>query len=178
LNFQISDVVIDRDTFCARTSEAAVFEPNDPLRSEPAIKLGGAIATRFKLEQPSTHLPALPFSRQSAHFLKKKWQKICESLERMSNGNGQDFVLSDLELKAAVRLEEDEILFFRDLFELAAGKGVSVLYGNVAKGFLSRSGLSTTALREIWNICDRGRKGHLTRPEFVLAARLVALGQV
>eukprot|EP00292_Cryptomonas_paramecium_P000506 CAMPEP_0113698706 /NCGR_PEP_ID=MMETSP0038_2-20120614/22866_1 /TAXON_ID=2898 /ORGANISM="Cryptomonas paramecium" /LENGTH=378 /DNA_ID=CAMNT_0000621913 /DNA_START=168 /DNA_END=1300 /DNA_ORIENTATION=+ /assembly_acc=CAM_ASM_000170 len=87
-------------------------------------------------------------------------------------------VISDEELKLAVRLEIDEVVFFRDLFELAAGKGQNVLHGVPAKEFFSRSGLPKSTLREIWALCDRGKKGHLTRPEFVLAARLVALGQV
>jgi hypothetical protein len=86
--------------------------------------------------------------------------------------------LSDEDLKNAVRLEHDEILGFRDLFQLAAGSGQAVLHGEAAKAFFSRSGLSNLILKEIWALCDRGKKGHLTRPEFVLAARLVALGQV
>ena len=86
--------------------------------------------------------------------------------------------LSDEDLKNAVRLENDEIQGFRDLFQLAAGSGQPVLHGEPAKLFFSRSGLSNTILKEIWAICDRGKKGYLTRPEFVLAVRLVALGQV
>ncbi len=86
--------------------------------------------------------------------------------------------LSDQELKAVVRMEPDEIDAFRDMFALAAGYGQGVLHGIPAKAFFSKSGLPTSILKEIWAVCDRGRKGHLTRPEFVLAARLVALGQV
>jgi epidermal growth factor receptor substrate 15 len=86
--------------------------------------------------------------------------------------------LSDEDLKNAVRLEHDEILGFRDLFQLAAGNCQEVLHGEPAKLFFSRSGLSNMILKEIWAICDRGKKGFLTRPEFVLAVRLVALGQV
>jgi hypothetical protein len=87
-------------------------------------------------------------------------------------------VLSDEELKNAVRLEYEEIIGFRDLFQLAAGSSQEVLHGKPAKAFFSRSGLSNMILKEIWSICDRGKKGFLTRPEFVLAARLVSLGQV
>ena len=85
--------------------------------------------------------------------------------------------LTDEELKLAVRLEQDELIGFRDLFLTAVGSEQSVLHGVPAKAFFSRSGLSKPMLKEIWDICDRGRKGHLTRPEFVLAARLVALAQ-
>ena len=86
--------------------------------------------------------------------------------------------LSDDDLRNAVRLELDEVGPFRDLFESAAGRGQNVLYGMLAKSFFSRSGLPSVTLKSIWEICDRGQKGHLTRPEFVLASRLVALAQV
>lgn len=86
--------------------------------------------------------------------------------------------LADQDLKALVRVETDEIEAFRDLFALAAGNGQEVLHGIPAKSFFSKSGLPTSTLKEIWAISDRGKKGFLTRPEFVLAARLVALGQV
>jgi hypothetical protein len=96
----------------------------------------------------------------------------------MTSNHEQEYVISDEELKIVVRLENDEILGFRHLFEMAAGKDQQVLHGVPAKAFFSRTGLSKPILKDIWSICDRGRKGHLTRPEFVLAARLVALAQV
>jgi hypothetical protein len=110
--------------------------------------------------------------------------------------------LSDEEVKEAVNLQLDEVELFRQLFEQvltyytvrlalssycqisckytcqAAGPGQTVLHGKAAVGFFSRSGLPTATLKKIWEICDRKKKGHLTRAEFVLAARLVALSQV
>lgn len=96
----------------------------------------------------------------------------------MTSSSDNESNLTDDELKNIVRLEHDEILGFRYLFEMAAGKDQQVLHGVPAKAFFSRTGLSKPMLKDIWAICDRGKKGHLTRPEFVLASRLVALAQV
>eukprot|EP00961_Rhodomonas_salina_P200331 2702453-Rhodomonas_salina.1 len=85
--------------------------------------------------------------------------------------------LNDEQLKEAVRLEKDEVETFRVLFHRAAGPA-STLPGKLAVAFFSRSGLPNPALKLIWAACDRGGKGHLTRPEFILAARLIALAQV
>ncbi|KAJ1481695.1 kinase-like domain-containing protein, partial [Baffinella frigidus] len=90
----------------------------------------------------------------------------------------QEQWLSDEELQMAVRLGRDELEPLRIMFELAAGAGQEVLHGKNAVPFFSRSGLSSDVLKEIWASCDRNKKGHLTRYEFVLAARLVALAQV
>lgn len=64
------------------------------------------------------------------------------------------------------------------MFELAAGSGQTTLQGRLAVAFFARSGLPQQTLKTVWATCDRGQKGFLTRSEFVLAARLVALSQV
>jgi hypothetical protein len=88
-------------------------------------------------------------------------------------------VLSDEELRHAVRLRPEEVQRFRELFQTAAGGcGSKQLHGKLAVAFFSRSGLPHSTLKEVWEVCDRESKGHLTRSEFVLAARLVALAQV
>jgi len=86
--------------------------------------------------------------------------------------------LSDDELRRAVRLLPEEVQQFRELFQTAAGGQHAQLHGKLAVAFFSRSGLPHSTLKAVWEICDRDGKGHLTRSEFVLAARLVALAQV
>ena len=88
-------------------------------------------------------------------------------------------VLSDEELKAAVRLEPREVEPFRALFQRATGDPrARELPGRLAVTFFSRSGLPAPVLKTVWQICDRNGNGHLTRSEFVLAVRLVGLAQV
>ena len=88
-------------------------------------------------------------------------------------------VLSDEELKAAVRLEPREVEPFRALFQRATGDPrARELPGRLAVTFFSRSGLPSPVLKTVWQICDRNGNGHLTRSEFVLAVRLVGLAQV
>lgn len=90
----------------------------------------------------------------------------------------QGGVLSDDQLRQAVRLLPEEVQLFRELFQKAAGGEKEQLHGKYAVAFFSRSGLPQAALKSVWEVCDRNGKGHLTRSEFVLAARLVALAQV
>lgn len=59
-----------------------------------------------------------------------------------------------------------------------AGSGQPVVHGKEAVAFFNRSGLPKEVLKKVWELSDRNRKGHLTRSEFVLAARLIALAQV
>jgi len=93
-------------------------------------------------------------------------------------GQVQPESLTDTQLREIVRLLPEEVEHFRKMFELAAGSGQTTLQGRLAVAFFARSGLPQQTLKTVWATCDRGQKGFLTRSEFVLAARLVALSQV
>jgi len=101
----------------------------------------------------------------------------CNSANKAHAQPVRGATLTDDQLRQAVRLQPEEVGQFRELFQQATSNA-DKLHGQVAVAFLKRTGLPHVALKSIWEICDRNGKGHLTRSEFVLAARLVALAQV
>lgn len=121
---------------------------------------------------PDVQQLQMPAARQKQNQPTNKTQVHEERHDR------QNAVLTDDQLRRAVRLLPEEVQHFRELFQKAAGGEKDQLHGKYAVAFFSRSGLPQAALKSVWAICDRKSKGHLTRSEFVLAARLVALSQV
>lgn len=79
--------------------------------------------------------------------------------------------------KLKVNLKPAERGVYSSLFDVAsAGKG-SKIDGKEAAAFLQRSGLPKETLREIWEIADQNGEMALTRDNFYIALRLVALAQ-
>ena len=125
--------------------------------------------------QSSDHCPP---AGVDAHSKAHQHDKQVPAVRQMQTQGDPVRHLTDNELRKAVRLMPEEVQHFRELFQSAAGAQSEKLHGKVAVAFFSRSGLPQAALKSVWEICDRNSKGHLTRSEFVLAARLVALAQV
>eukprot|EP00826_Nyctotherus_ovalis_P039170 TRINITY_DN3741_c0_g1_i4.p1 TRINITY_DN3741_c0_g1~~TRINITY_DN3741_c0_g1_i4.p1 ORF type:complete len:469 (-),score=76.23 TRINITY_DN3741_c0_g1_i4:80-1486(-) len=79
--------------------------------------------------------------------------------------------------KLKVNLKPAERGVYSSLYDVAsAGKG-SKIDGKEAAAFLQRSGLPKETLREIWEIADQNGEMALTRDNFYIALRLVALAQ-
>ena len=70
----------------------------------------------------------------------------------------------------------DQAPHYEALFRAAAGSTGS-LAGKDGVFFLRRSGLSDVTLRTVWQLADDQGIGHLTRSEFYVAMRLVAIAQ-
>eukprot|EP00741_Cyanophora_paradoxa_P023072 tig00021537_g22282.t1 len=59
----------------------------------------------------------------------------------------------------------------------AAAAADPVLPKEAGAALLQRTGLPTPTLAQIWDLCDKNRKGHLTRSEAILALRLASAAQ-
>ena len=79
--------------------------------------------------------------------------------------------------KLKLRLKPSERGFFSSLFDVACPPGGNKINGKDAAAFLRRSGLSKEALKQIWEISDQNSEMALTRDNFYIALRLVALAQ-
>jgi len=79
--------------------------------------------------------------------------------------------------KLKVKLRPSEHGAYSSLFDVASGGKGSKINGKEAADFLSRSGLPKETLREIWTIADQNEEMALTRENFYIALRLVALAQ-
>eukprot|EP00741_Cyanophora_paradoxa_P013576 tig00020703_g13109.t1 len=73
-------------------------------------------------------------------------------------------------------LTDLEKRYYSDVFVQADADGDGWITSKDAQ-FLRRSGLGAPALKEIWKVSDAAAKGYLSRLEFAIALRLVAVAQ-
>ena len=76
-----------------------------------------------------------------------------------------------------VKIKPEERGIYSSLFDIACPKGGSKIEGKEAAAFLKRSNLPKETLKQIWEIAAQSNQMALTRDEFYIALRLVALAQ-
>ncbi|CAG8589369.1 1307_t:CDS:2, partial [Dentiscutata heterogama] len=74
-------------------------------------------------------------------------------------------------------LTPEEKRVYGQLFQLADVNKKGVIEGQHAVNFFSNSGLSASALREIWHIADSENLGYLSQQSFSVAVKLIAQAQ-
>lgn len=79
--------------------------------------------------------------------------------------------------KLRVKLKPEERGIYSSLFDLACPKGGSKIEGKEGVAFFRRSNLPSETLKQIWTIAAQTDSMSLTRDEFYIALRLVALAQ-
>ncbi|CAK95126.1 unnamed protein product (macronuclear) [Paramecium tetraurelia] len=72
-------------------------------------------------------------------------------------------------------IPEEQMRKYETYFVKLDKDGNQTIKGKHAKALFSKSGLSQDKLKEIWNLCDIGEKGHLSKGEFIVAFHLVLL---
>ena len=82
------------------------------------------------------------------------------------------------EIQVTLGLDDEGISFYIALWEYVDVNKVNRIAGKTALGFLQSSNLSNKQLRDIWAASDTKQpRGSLTRDEFFVACKLVALKQ-
>ena len=66
---------------------------------------------------------------------------------------------------------------YESWFNFADGDGDGKISGSEAVAFFSRSKLTRQELRQIWKVCDGGNTGSLSKEDFQIALKLIALCQ-
>ena len=80
--------------------------------------------------------------------------------------------------KLKVNLTEDEEIYYYNLFEsLSTNNNLNKLDSVLASSFLKKSGISKHVLKEIWLMVVKYSTSHITREEFYIILRLIALAQ-
>lgn len=74
-------------------------------------------------------------------------------------------------------LTAEEKHIYAQLFEHADSEKIGVVMGPQAVPFFGKSKLSPKILGEIWQIADHADQGFLTKDEFYVALKLIALAQ-
>ena len=76
-----------------------------------------------------------------------------------------------------VKLSEEESLYFNKIFNILDKKNLGYIDAKSAAIFMKKSNLSQEILKSIWNNSSQSKKNGLTRDEFFIALRLIALAQ-
>ena len=79
--------------------------------------------------------------------------------------------------KLTVNLTEEEEIYFYNLFESLDLNNINKLDSVVASTFFKKSGLPKHVLKEIWLMVVRYSTSYITREEFYIILRLIALAQ-
>ena len=79
--------------------------------------------------------------------------------------------------RPTVNLTEEEEIYYYNLFESLDTKNLDKLDSISASSFLKKSGLPRHVLKEIWLIIAKYNLNFITREEFYMALRLIALAQ-
>ncbi len=76
-----------------------------------------------------------------------------------------------------MKLTEEENKYFNKIFEQLDKQKKGILNINTAAKLFTRSNLSQGILKKIWSISYKNNKGYMTRDEFFITLRLIALAQ-
>ncbi len=79
--------------------------------------------------------------------------------------------------KLSVKLKPEERGVYSSLYDLACPKGTSKIDGRDAAAFLKKSSLPKGTLKQIWEIAAQTNVASMSRDEFYVALKLVALAQ-
>ena len=76
-----------------------------------------------------------------------------------------------------MKLTEEENKYYNKIFEQLDKQKKGILDINTAANFFTKSNLSQGILKNIWSISCKNNKGYMTRDEFFITLRLIALAQ-